>query len=67
MQDTQPVPIEEMVRIPGLYRRWELSELLKRHRAYRVEDAGSHADGTPLLAIYAATDVDADCPSVASR
>mgnify|MGYP001766252383 CR=1 FL=1 len=67
MQETQPIPIEEMVRIPGLYRRWELAELLKNHRAYRVEDAGSHADGTPLLAIYAATDADADGPSVASR
>jgi hypothetical protein len=67
MQETQPVPIEEMVRIPGLYRRWELSELLKHHRAYRVEDAGSHADGTPLLAIYAASDTDADGPNVISR
>ncbi len=60
MQETHPVPIEEMVRIPGLYRRWELAELLKNHRAYRVEDAGSHSDGTPLLAIYAASDTDVD-------
>ena len=32
-----------MVRIPGLYRRWELPEVLKNHQAYRIEDAGVHA------------------------
>ena len=58
MLERHPVPAAEMVRIPGLYRRWELPELLKSHRAYRVEDAGTHEDGTPLLAVYAACEGD---------
>jgi hypothetical protein len=45
-----------MVRVPGLYRRWELPEVLNNRHAFRIEDAGAHADGTPLLAIYAALD-----------
>jgi len=48
----------ELVRIPGLYRRWELPEVLRNHRTYRIEKAGAHKDGTPLVAIYA----DATCP-----
>jgi len=58
MQERHPVPAAEMVRIPGLYRRWELPEVLKNHQAYRIEDAGAHQDGTPLLAVYAAGDSD---------
>lgn len=46
----------EMVRIPGLFRRWELPEVLKNHHAFRIEDAGAHQDGAPLLAIYVASD-----------
>ncbi|WP_104069230.1 hypothetical protein [Albidovulum inexpectatum] len=42
----------ELVRIPGLFRRWELPEVLKSHRTYRIEKAGAHQDGTPLVAIY---------------
>lgn len=43
----------DLKRIPGLYRRWELPEILKNQRAYRIENAGVHQDGTPLVAIYA--------------
>jgi hypothetical protein len=43
----------DLKRIPGLYRRWELPEILKNQRAYRIENAGSHQDGTPLVAIFA--------------
>ncbi len=43
----------DLKRVPGLYRRWELPEILKNQRAYRIENAGSHQDGTPLVAIYA--------------
>jgi len=56
MQESHPVPATEMVRIPGLYRRWELPEVLKNHHAFRIEDAGAHQDGAPLLAIYVARD-----------
>jgi hypothetical protein len=39
-------------RLPGLYRRWEVAELLKARHDYRIEDAGETIDGTPLLAVY---------------
>lgn len=48
--DHMPVDLK---RLPGLYRRWELNEVLEPDRNYQIEDAGSHADGTPLLALYA--------------
>ncbi|WP_371056863.1 hypothetical protein [Rhodosalinus sp. K401] len=43
----------DLKRIPGLYRRWELPEILRNQRAYRIENAGAHQDGTPLVAIFA--------------
>lgn len=46
----------DLKRIPGLYRRWELPEILKDQRAYRIENAGAHQDGTPLVAVYADAD-----------
>jgi hypothetical protein len=42
----------EMVRIPGLYRHWELPQILRMHEAFRIEGAGAHEDGTPLLAVF---------------
>ena len=48
----------DLKRIPGLYRRWELPEILKNQRAYRIENAGAHQDGTPLVAVYADADTD---------
>lgn len=47
-------PPADLKRIPGLYRRWELTEVFEPNRNYQIEDAGTHADGTPLLAIYVA-------------
>lgn len=44
--------LEDFKRLPGLYRRWELTEICEPNRSYQIEDAGTHADGTPLLAIY---------------
>ena len=52
MSDTTVIPAEPLKRIPGLYRRWELPEIFKLQRRYHIEEAGTHADGTPLLAIY---------------
>jgi hypothetical protein len=46
--------LEKFKRLPGLYRRWELNEVCEPNRNYQIEDAGPHADGTPLLAIYVA-------------
>ena len=47
--------IGDLARVPGLYRRWEFSDVLETRRTYRLEDAGAHADGTPLVAIYTNT------------
>lgn len=42
----------EMARVPGLYRPWELPQVLRLHEAFQIECAGTHEDGTPLLAVY---------------
>lgn len=52
LTDTSP---ENLKRLPGLFRRWELSEVLATCVSYRIEAAGTDADGTPLLAVYAGT------------
>lgn len=67
MQDHPPIPAAEMVRLPGLYRRWELPDVLKDHQAFHIEDAGTHRDGTPLVAIYAAGDSDPQMDGDARR
>ena len=46
---------DDLTRVPGLFRRWELSDVLKTRRTYRLEEAGAHADGTPLMVIYTST------------
>ena len=52
-----------MHRIPGLFRRWELAQLIAAGEAYRIEDAGTTEDGAPLLAVYRAVrDEDGDRP-----
>lgn len=43
---------EDLRRLPGLYRRWELVEVLKTDRLYRIEEAGRAEDGAPLLAVF---------------
>jgi len=53
MTDSTDYPAEDLKRVPGLFRRWELPDLLEPDRRYHLEDAGTHADGTPLLAVYA--------------
>jgi hypothetical protein len=44
--------IYSLRRVPGLYRRWEVAELLEPGEDYHLEDAGRAEDGTPLLAVY---------------
>ena len=46
------MPHETLQRLPGLFRRWELAVLLKGRDRYQIEDAGTHADGTPLFAVF---------------
>jgi hypothetical protein len=41
-----------LIRIPGLFRRWELAGLLRPGEYYHLEDAGRASDGSPLVAVY---------------
>ncbi len=43
---------EDFVRLPGLFRRWELEQLLEPDAEFRIEMAGEAQDGCPLLAVY---------------
>ena len=52
MNSFPQIPSGELRRLPGLYRRWELTEVLEQHRNCQIEDAGAHADGTPLVAVF---------------
>jgi hypothetical protein len=49
MQDIRQVDFE---RVPGLFRRWELAQLLEPGVDYRLEAAGETEDGAPLIALY---------------
>lgn len=46
---------DDLHRLPGLFRRWELADVLLPGRHYRLERAGAADDGTPLYAVYADT------------
>jgi hypothetical protein len=54
------IPACTLHRIPGLFRRWELAELLKPGEDYHLEDAGQASDGAPLFAVYRSTPQDAE-------
>ena len=43
---------EDLERIPGLFRRWELIQLIEPGAIYCIEDAGTTSDGAVLLAVY---------------
>lgn len=43
---------DQFVRIPGLYRRWELEFVLTPGAEYRIEDQGKDDLGTQLCAVY---------------
>lgn len=53
-------------RIPGLFRRWELAQLLSPGEDYHLEDAGTTSDGDGLLAVYRSCREDADAPGDAA-
>lgn len=44
--------MEELIRVPGFYRAWELPQLLRLNEVFQIEDAGTHSDGSQLLAVY---------------
>lgn len=43
---------EDFIRLPGLFRRWELNDVIDVGADFHLEDAGEAADGTQLIAIY---------------
>lgn len=43
---------DHLRRIPGLFRKWELPDIFETRRNYQIEEAGEHADGTPLFALF---------------
>ena len=54
----EPIPIlnmpgdEDFIRLPGLFRRWELNDVVEVGADFHLEDAGDAADGTQLIAVY---------------
>ena len=52
MTETAMQEKQELRRPPGLFRSWELAQLLRAGEDYHLEDAGSTIDGTPLVAVY---------------
>ena len=43
---------EDFIRLPGLFRRWELNDVIELGADFHLEDAGEAADGTQLIAVY---------------
>jgi hypothetical protein len=43
---------DDFIRLPGLFRRWELNEVFDLGADFHLEDAGETADGTSLIAVY---------------
>ena len=41
-------------RLPGLYRAWDLAQVVMAGRTYRIEDVGVLSDGGALFAVYVA-------------
>jgi hypothetical protein len=54
----EPIPIlnlpgdEDFIRLPGVFRRWELNDVVELGADFHLEDAGEAADGTQLIAVY---------------
>ena len=42
----------DFIRLPGLFRRWELEQVIDIGSDFHLEDAGAAEDGTPLVAVY---------------
>ena len=50
-----PIPAEapdEFLRLPGLFRKWEVEQVLDGDHDFHIEEAGTASDGTQLFAVY---------------
>lgn len=43
---------DDFVRLPGLFRRWEIEQVVDPDAELHIEGAGSTSDGTDLFAVY---------------
>lgn len=50
---TQVLGDDEWLRLPGLFRRWDLEQVVDADHDFHVEPAGHCEDGTQLFAVYA--------------
>lgn len=67
MDEFDPAGNHLLRRLPGLFRRWELGQVIEAGKDYRVEHAGSASDGTTLYAVYACADTAAGPESEEDR
>ena len=54
-QLTWPIPAvqpDEFQRLPGLFRRWEIEQVLDAGFEFHIEEAGTASDGTQRFAVY---------------
>lgn len=49
---TRPSEDKDFVRLPGLFRRWEIEQVVDPGADFHLEEAGDASDGTPLFAVY---------------
>lgn len=49
---TTSIAADEFLRLPGLFRRWEIAEVLDAQRDFHIEGAGNTSDGAELFAVY---------------
>ena len=51
-KETPSVSPANFLRVPGLFRRWEIEQVLEAGADFHLEEAGTASDGTPLYAIF---------------
>lgn len=49
---TPTISPADFLRIPGLFRRWEIEQVLEAGADFHLEEAGTSSDGTPLYAVF---------------
>ena len=50
--DNAPDLLAEFVHIPGFLQRWEIPQVVQADAEFRIEEAGTMMDGTPLFAVH---------------
>ena len=43
---------EELLRLPGLFRRWEFEQVIEGSDEFHITAAGASEDGTELFTVY---------------